>query len=165
MRKTLKFVGALMVAFLLMLIFRALVFTIYTVTGSQLEPTLMAGDRVMVNRWSYGLRTGGSALFSYGRLWSQPIARGDLVAVDDSTGNVMIGCCTACPGDTIHWQERTYVVPGRASCAHHDYYQIESIGLVREEQVIGRAVLVVYRHQTDSAWWKGYDRERLLHPL
>ena len=115
MRSTLKFLVAFVVAFIVMMAFRALVFTIYTVPGSQLEPAFKAGDRVMVNRWSYGLRTGGSGLFSYGRLCWQAINKGDLVAADDSIGNVSIGCCTALPGDTIKWQERTIIVPGKAN--------------------------------------------------
>ena len=60
MRSTLKFLLALVVAFAAMLTFRALVFTIYTVPDASVEPTFKAGDRVMVNRWSYGLRTNGS---------------------------------------------------------------------------------------------------------
>lgn len=165
MRSTLKFITALAVAFLVMLVFRALVFTIYTVPGSSLEPTFKAGDRVMVNRWSYGLRTGGGGLFSYGRLCRQPIAKGDWVAVDDSTGQVLIGRCTALPGDTVRWQQRTVVVPGKVSCAHHDYYLFDSLTMVREEQIIGRVMLVVYGHIPGRPFWNSYDATRFLLPL
>jgi signal peptidase I len=165
MRSTLKFLMALAVAFVVMLMFRALVFTIYTVPSSSLEPDFKAGDRVMVNRWSYGLRTGGEGLFSYGRLCSMPVEKGDLVAVNDSAGNVQIGRCTALPGDTISYQNRTVIVPGKQNCARHDYYQIAPIGLVREEQIIGRVALVVYNHTPGDAFWKGYDSRRLLLPI
>ena len=165
MRSTLKFLAALAVAFIAMLSFRALVFTIYTVPGSSLEPDLMAGDRVMVNRWSYGLRTGGDGLFSYGRLCRQNAKKGELVAIDDSAGNVMIGRLTALPGDTIRWQERTVIVPGKVNCAKHDYYRIEQLGLVREEQIIGRVVLVVYSHANGYAFWHGYNTSRFLLPI
>ena len=67
MRSALKFVMALIVTILLMLAFRALVFTVYTVSGSGLEPCFVSGDRVLVNRWSYGLRTGGGPYFRYTR--------------------------------------------------------------------------------------------------
>ena len=162
MRSTLKFLVAFVVAFIVMMAFRALVFTIYTVPGSQLEPDFKAGDRVMVNRWSYGLRTGGSGLFSYGRLCWQAIEKGDYVAVDDTLGNVSIGCCTALPGDTVKWKERTIIVPGKANCAKQDYYMIDRLGLVREEQVIGRVFLIVYNRAPGSAFWNGYDADRLL---
>lgn len=162
MRSTLKFLCAFAVAFVAMLTFRALIFTIYTVPGSTLEPDFKAGDRVMVNRWSYGLRTGGDGLFSYGRLCSQPVSKGDIVAVNDSAGNVLIGRCTALPGDTIQLQQRTVVVPGKKSCARHDYYHIGAVGLVREEQIIGRVALVVFNHAPGLPFWHGYDSSRLF---
>ena len=164
MRSTLKFLCALTVAFVAMLTFRALVFTIYTITGSTLEPDFKAGDRVMVNRWSYGLRTGGNGLFSYGRLCCRPVSKGDIVAVNDSAGNVLIGRCTAMPGDTIQLQKRTVIVPGKMNCARHDYYHIGSVGLVREEQIIGRVALVVFNHTPGQPFWHGYDSNRLLLP-
>lgn len=162
MSNTLKFLVALLVAFLVMLTFRALVLTIYTVPGPTLEPEFKAGDRVMVNRWSYGLRTGGEGLFSYGRLCRQPVLKGDWVAVEDSAGRVLIGRCSALPGDTVRWQERTIIVPGKVNCAHNDYYRIGDLGLIPERQIIGRVVLVVYNHLPGRPFWRGYDVSRLL---
>ena len=60
MRSTLKFLIVLAVSLLVMLVFRALAFTVYAVGGKALEPDFKAGDRVLVNRWSYGLRTGAA---------------------------------------------------------------------------------------------------------
>ena len=164
MLSTLKFLAALTVAFVIMLTFRALVFTIYTVPNSTLEPTFKKGDRVLVNRWSYGLRTGGGGLFSYGRLWHQPVNKGDMVAVDDSVGHVLIGRCTALPGDTVVWQNRLLVIPGKVNCARHDYYNIDPLGLVCEERIIGRVSLVVYNRAPGYPFWLGYDSRRLLLP-
>lgn len=165
MRSTLKFLAALVVAFLVMLMFRALVFTIYTVSGSQFEPKFKAGDRVMVNRWSYGLRTGDGRLFSYGRLGQQPVSKNHWVVVDDSLGRTLMGRCMALPGDTVSWQERKLILPSKAACAHHDYYLIDGIGFVREEQIIGRVALVVYNHTPGSPFWCDYPVSRLLLPI
>ena len=162
MLNTLKFLMALAVAFVVMLTFRALVFTIYTVPGTTLEPAFKAGDRVMVNRWSYGLRTGGEGLFSYGRLCRQSLSKGDWIALDDSVGNVLIGRCQALPGDTVRIEERTIIVPGKALCAHHDYYHIDKLGLVPEERIIGRVMFVVYNHNPKQSFWRGYDAGRFL---
>lgn len=104
-----------------MLVFRALAFTIYTVDGNALEPCFVSGDRVLVNRWSYGLRTGGGPLFSYVRWIAQPLQRGDLVAYDcpaDSgvriaVRQVFFGYCTAVPGDTVRIENARLIVPGR----------------------------------------------------
>ena len=160
-----SFIYRLAAAFAAMLLFRALVFTVYTVPGPQLEPTFKAGDRVMVNRWSYGLRTGDGRLFSYGRLWRQPVHQGDWVVVDDSLGQTLIGRCTALPGDTVRWQERTLIVPSKAACARYDYYLLDSLGFVREEQIVGRIALVVYNHTPEQPFWCGYPVERFLLPL
>lgn len=165
MFNTLKFLIALIVAVVVMLIFRALVFTIYTVPGTTLEPVFKAGDRVMVNRWSYGLRTGDDSLFPYGRLCRQKVTKGDWIAVEDSTGHVLLGQCQALPGDTIRLDSRTIIVPGKLTCAHHDYYHIGNFGLVREEQIIGRVAFVVFNHKLNEPLWRGYDASRLLFPL
>lgn len=47
----LKFVIALAAALVLMLAFRALAFTVYTVDGKGLQPLYIDGDRLLVNRW------------------------------------------------------------------------------------------------------------------
>ena len=172
MRSTLKFLLALVVAFLLMLAFRGLVMTIYTVDGNGLSPVFHAGDRVVVNRWSYGLRTGQTdGLFDYGRLCRQPVERGDLIAFEDSLGQVFICRCTALPGDTLGQM----VVPSLANCADQDYYWVEPVGkknplssrqlgFIPEERIIGRACLILYNHQPGAPLWKGYDSQRLLLP-
>ena len=49
MRSTLKFLIVLAVSLLVMLVFRALAFTVYAVGGKALEPDFKAGDRVLVN--------------------------------------------------------------------------------------------------------------------
>ena len=177
MRSTLKFLLALVVALLLMLAFRSLVFTIYTVEGSALEREFLAGDRVMVNRWSYGLRTGGEGLFSYGRLMRRPIARGDLVAFEDPTdvnrNRVLICECAAVPGDTILVDGRVTEVPGLQNCSDTDYYWMRSLnddnpldsryfGFVPELCIIGRAFLIVYSIDPQQPLLKGWRQDRLL---
>lgn len=121
MKNALKFLGALLVAILLMLAFRALFFTIYTVEGTALEPTFTVGDRILVNRWSYGLRTGGNRFFSYTRWMGRQPLRGDLVAFNlpTNTANTMANravylCyCKALPGDTISVGGQRLQLPGR----------------------------------------------------
>ncbi|MDO4159381.1 MAG: signal peptidase I [Prevotellaceae bacterium] len=121
MRNALKFMLALLVTIILMLAFRALVFTTYTVKGSMLGGHFEDGDRVLVNRWSYGLRTGGGRFFNYTRwLASQP-KQGDLIAFNCPTDKneyvssrpVYVCFCTGVPGDTINVNNIPLVVPGK----------------------------------------------------
>lgn len=178
MRGTLRFLVSLTVALLMMMAFRALVITIYTVDGDGLDPVFEAGDRVMVNRWSYGLRMAGSGgLFPYGRLWRQPVERGDVVAYenpyDSIHHSVLFGRCCALPGDTVCCEGRTELVPSLKDCADADYYWIKALseknpldsrqlGCINERYIIGRAFLVVYSHELAAPLWDGYRRDRFM---
>ena len=172
-----KFILALIAAALLMLAFRALAFTLYVVGGSGLEPELCRGDRVLVNRWSYGLRTGSrDGLFRYGRVCRSEVERGDIVAFDspvDSVGGVFVCRCSALPGDTIRQNGDLLLVPGLATCADENYYWMEAIGdelpidsrvfgLVPESSIIGRVCMVVYSHDDCRPFYSGYRSGRAL---
>lgn len=122
MRGLLKFIAALSVTMLLMLMFRALFFTLYTVPNSSLSPQFMRGDRILVNRCSYGLRTGEDTRSGYSRLFRQRIGRGDITAfnfpIDTleniSSNPVYVGFCSAVPGDTVTLHNgHEVIVPGR----------------------------------------------------
>ena len=179
MRSTLKFIMALAVSLVAMMAFRALVATIYTVEGNGLAPVFLAGDRVLVNRWSYGLRVGcTNGLFNYGRIWRRPIERGDIVAFENpqNTNEVLICRCTALPGDTVSHQGETLVVPGRVNCAKDDFYWMEAVsrqnttdshllGFIAEELIIGRVILVLFSHNPAAPVWKGWRQHRMLMPL
>ena len=87
MRGTVKFLGAIAAAFMVMLAFRGLVMTVLTIEGDGLAPQFVEGDRVVVNRWSYGLRTGKKGgLFDYGRICRQEVGKGECIAFEDSLG-------------------------------------------------------------------------------
>lgn len=121
MNNTLKFVMALVVTILLMLTFRALVFTVYTVSGNALEPCFVDGDRVLVDRWSYGLRGGGGGTFRYARWFGSRIERGDLAVFNNpadtarriSAKKALAYYCTGVPGDTVRIGGASVVVPGK----------------------------------------------------
>lgn len=178
MRSWLKTTAAIVVAAIAVALFRSLFFAIYTVDGNRLEPTFVAGDRVLVNRWSYGLRSGTfHGLFGYGRLLTDSVRRGDLVAIDnplDRGGGVYVCRCSALPGDTVSTPSGPTIVPGRrATCAEVDHYWMQSVnaadtadsrlfGAVAEYNVIGRVVLVVYSHDDSKPFYTGFRRERTL---
>ena len=156
----------LVTALALMLVFRAVGLTIYSIEGDGLEPRFTAGDRVIVNRWSYGLRVGGGegGLFGYGRLWRQPVDKGDLVAFEHpQTGDIVICQCKGLPGDTLNIDGEDVVVPSLKDCADADYYWMESIngenpidshllGFISEEYIIGRVFMVAYNRRLWTEW-------------
>lgn len=168
MKAGLKFTLALALAALAVMACRSLAITIYTVDGNGLEPELHRGDRVLVNRWSYGLRTGTpGSLFRYGRILRRPIQKGDIVAFnhpDPDTGGVLVCRCAALPGDTVSAGGERYVVPGLATCADQDYYWMEAIGknnptdsrtlgFIAEQHIIGRVVTVLFNHTPEKPFY------------
>ena len=104
MSNWLKYVIAFASAFAVMLLVRTLVFSIHGVLGDGLAPLYKSGDRLLINRCSYGLRIEGNGLLPYSRLLRQPVKKGDIVAFTvpcDSVDGLCIARCTAVPGDTI----------------------------------------------------------------
>lgn len=177
MRGVIKFLIALLAAAVALLAFRALAFTVCAVDGDGLEPTLVRGDRILVNRWSYGLRTGSpNGLFGYGRICSRMVERGDIVAFDspmDGDDGMYVCRCTAVPGDTLSLSDGVYLVPGLSTCANENYYWMESLnasnpidsrvfGPVAESCIIGRVCLVLYNHDDNVNIFDGYDSDRLM---
>ena len=180
MLKTFRFLLALAVALLLMLVFRVLAFTICTIEGNGLSPVLLQGDRVLVNRWSYGLRVGGNGgLFGYGRLWRRPVSRGDVVAFENpqNPSEVLICRCKALPGDTVSTADgQMMVVPSTKACDSADHYWMEALGtenatdsrtlgFIPEQFIIGRATMVVFSHAPATSILRGWRGDRLLLPL
>lgn len=180
-KKTFKFMLALVAAFLVMAAFRALAFTIYTIDGKGLSPLFCEGDRVLVNRWSYGLRVGGEkSLFNYGRICRQQVEKGDIVAFEDPRDerreNILIARCVGIPGDTVSQNNRLMVIPGLKDCADADYYWMESIsrsnpidsrqlGFISEKLIIGRVCTIVYSHDPNQSLLKGWRSDRFFRSL
>ena len=161
MANWLKYVIAFVSAIALMLAFRALAFSVHGVTGDGLAPLYKSGDRLLINRCSYGLRIEGNRLLPYSRLMRQPVQRGDIVAFTvpcDSVAGIMIARCTAVPGDTIRTTCGLMTVPGLKTCAKGDYYWLEALnkhnpadsrhlGFIPESSIIGRVVTVLYNRK------------------
>lgn len=104
-----KTVIVLVVAVVAVLLCRSLAFTSCTIPYSGEETTLYAGDRVIVSRWSYGLRTPFESIFGIHRIGSSSPKRGDMVIFNNPAGKercvsdraLFVGRCIALPGDTL----------------------------------------------------------------
>ncbi len=113
LRIILLLIGALLVAALL----RGCVATSYRIPCAGMEDSLYSGDRILVNRWSYGLRFPLMALWGYHRWRTRPVLKRDLIVFNDpadrsasliSRREVYMGRCLAAAGDTL-WVDSTFL--------------------------------------------------------
>lgn len=108
MRPWLKTTVILATTILIVWLIRTLAFLPILITTDE-RPSLMAGDRVLVARFAFGLRLPLDALFGYHRLSPALPRQGELIAFNDPLGKrrnisdqpLCIGICAALPGDTI----------------------------------------------------------------
>lgn len=105
------FILYLAVGLFIVLLLRGCCFGVLTISSDSGHPSLLSGDRVLINRFSYGLRLPLSRYLGYHRLgghsypacgdwiaFNQPLVRRD--ALPD-TSAVYVGLVLACPGDTV----------------------------------------------------------------
>lgn len=106
MRSLLK---TLLVAVVAVLLVKLVAFTSCTIPSTGMENTLYRGDRVIVNRWSYGYRTPLASVFGYHRWAESPVGRNDIVLFNRPSaeqqlqdgGDLFINRCVGLPGDTL----------------------------------------------------------------
>lgn len=104
-------IKALGIAIIVVLLVKTFAFTSCTIPFSGMENSLYRGDRVIVNKWSYGLRAPFISLFSYHRWKEAEIQPNDIIifnnphpehrqtAIDNR--EVFISRCIGIPGDTL----------------------------------------------------------------
>ena len=102
----LAFAGAVVVVLLL----RGFAFTSYLIPSTGMENSIFQGERILVNKWSYGLRVPFMSLFSYHRWCESPVQRQDIVVFNNPAGirepiidrrEIYISRCLGVPGDTL----------------------------------------------------------------
>ena len=101
---------AFLIAFLLAILFRGFAFTSCYIPSSGMENSLFPGERILVNKWSYGLRLPWMSLFSYHRWGNRPVKKGDIVVFNNPARTsqpvidrreVFLSRCIGTPGDTL----------------------------------------------------------------
>ena len=102
----LAFVGAIVIVLLL----RGFAFTSCLIPSTGMENSLFQGERILVNKWSYGLRLPLMSAFSYHRCRERPVQKRDIVVFNNPAGiqqptidrrEIYISRCIGTPGDTL----------------------------------------------------------------
>ena len=102
----LAFAGAIVIVLLL----RGFAFTSCLIPSTGMENSIFQGERILVNKWSYGLRVPFMSLFSYQRWGESPVQKQDVVVFNNPASiqqpiidrrEVYISRCIGLPGDTL----------------------------------------------------------------
>ena len=100
------FAGAIVIVLLL----RGFAFTSCLSPSTGMENSLLEGERIIVNRWSYGLRLPFMSVFSYHRWCERPVKKQDIVVFNNPAAiqqpmidrrEIYISRCIGTPGDTL----------------------------------------------------------------
>ena len=85
-------------------------FTSCLIPSTGMENSIFQGERILVNKWSYGLRLPLMSLFSYHRWCESPVRQQDIVVFNNPAGirepiidrrEIYISRCLGVPGDTL----------------------------------------------------------------
>ncbi|WP_026314673.1 S26 family signal peptidase [Bacteroides gallinarum] len=99
---------------------RGCVATSYSIPSSGMENSLYRGERILVNKWSYGLRLPFMRLWGYCRWADKPVRKDDILVFNNPANlsrttadrrEVFIGRCLGVPGDTLLVDSLFAVIP------------------------------------------------------
>ena len=105
-----KWILAFLGAIVIVLLLRGFAFTSCLIPSTGMENSLFQGERILVNKWSYGLRLPLMSAFSYHRWRERPVQKRDIVVFNNPAGiqqptidrrEIYISRCIGTPGDTL----------------------------------------------------------------
>ena len=95
---------------LVVVLLRGCVATSYLIPSSGMENSLYQGERILVDKWSYGLRLPFMKLWGYHRWADSPVPKEDILVFNNPANlseptidrrEVFISRCIGTPGDTL----------------------------------------------------------------
>lgn len=116
MKKRGAYILFFLIAVLLVVLLRTFVCSPYSIPSQGMENSLWHGDRILVNKWSYGLRLPQLSIFPYHRWCTRRVHKEEIVVFNNpantqkkniASKEVFINRCTGVAGDTI-WVDSLY---------------------------------------------------------
>lgn len=141
----------LLVAALVLMLVRSCLATQCAVAKDMPECGLLAGDRVLVLRTSYGLRMPLESVFGYRRYGFAAPEKGDVVAHTATDGSLMLSRIVALPGEKINGAQP---IPA-------GHYQTTQ-GLVAHSALVGRVSAVSYSVNAEAPWYRSLRTDRFF---
>lgn len=115
-----KIAGTITGIILVVVLLRGCVATSYLIPSSGMENSLYRGERILVNKWSYGLRLPFIKLWGYHRWADSPVQKEDILVFNNPANlsepaidrrEVFISRCIGLPGDTLLIDSLYSVIP------------------------------------------------------
>ena len=143
MKRNLKWIIALAGAIIIVLLLRSFVFTSCLIPSAGMENSLFRGERILVNKWSYGLRLPLMSLFSYHRWRERKVEKEDIVVFNNPASTtqpvidrreVFISRCAGIQGDTL-LIDSLFTIVSSQTVAGPDRKRLYTYPKTREEQL------------------------------
>lgn len=116
----LEYVVLLVVVIIFAKLVHLFIFQPYIIPTGSMEPTIRKNDRIIVSKYSYGLRSP----FSGKRLTKgSELQRGDIVVFSSpfQDGNELVKRCIALPGETLEIKKRDVYINGKLLTEPYTY--------------------------------------------
>lgn len=143
MKRNLKWIIALAGAIIIVLLLRSFVFTSCLIPSAGMENSLFRGERILINKWSYGLRLPLMSLFSYHRWREREVEKEDIVVFNNPASTtqpvidrreVFISRCVGVPGDTL-LIDSLFTIVSSQNVAGPDRKRLYTYPKTREKQL------------------------------
>ena len=149
----------LLLFFVIMIVFRSAVADWNQVPSGSMQPGILGGDRIVVDKLAWDLRVP----FTDIRLmrWSNP-ERGEIVTFDNPVdGRLFIKRVVAVPGDRVEWRRDQLLINGERA-TYTPLAESDLFGLMMEkprnhrfyrEQLMGGSRVVMFRGRPGTGEW------------
>ena len=126
MKKGCKIAITIVGVALVVVLLRGCVATSYLIPSSGMENSLYQSERILVNKWSYGLRLPFMKLWGYHRWADSPVQKEDILVFNNPANlsepvidrrEVFISRCIGIPGDTLLIDSLFFSDSFRKECA------------------------------------------------
>lgn len=124
-----------MLLLLTIVFFKSAIADLNSISGRSMQPTLLDGDKVWVNKLAYDIRVPFTDIFLASH--NDP-SRGDIVIIDsEAAGKRLVKRIVGLPGDTIYMRNNTLVVNGQP--ADYEIVASDSDSMIIQEQLLGHS--------------------------
>ena len=133
MKQGLKWASLLLGVIIVVVLLRGCVMTSYLIPSSGMENSLFKGERILVNKWSYGLRLPWMSFLSYHRWGEEPVKKEDIIVFNNPANlsepvidkrEVYISRCIGTPGDTLMIDSLYSVIPSKKNAPDQKFLYV-----------------------------------------